>query len=1849
MVFGFGPLGSSPLGGLADSTEGTVTPLTIGASTIPEFSRFNIFGAIRSPTTTPTFSIVRDNGKLLNIVGHNPDPYFSSTKALLRFEGADASTTFTNEASARVFTAQGDAQLDDAQTYYGLTSGLFDGTGDYLTTPDHADFQLGGVDFTIDATIRITVTGKIHIICCKRAATSANEYTFNVNANNTLGLAIYSAGSSTGTATGATALELNRWYRVAGERQGTTLRIYVDGVLDGTGTQTGGHSVSNATFQIGRSLVNTTRDFQGWINDFRLTKGVARYGGSNYSVTLPYGTNPTLQQAIVKSTDHPIDRIVNPTFNNLVKKTTAWAIDRVINPTHTAIRRTLLPRTVTQANDPPTFASQLTKAPLALTTPLINRQTVIAKKIRSKSGRRGVQTASGYPELVGFQHDVGTPGGGFSLTIPSNIQADDIAVVGAIWTDALDDPPYPYASTPPGGGWNLIFERGMNDAGYGGMMWKFWWKRLNGTEGGASCGSNFTDGTLLSWIGAGITVWRGCEPDLPPIEEWQHRGPTTANPHQGQALPAAVDKSVLVTYILSTVDNVRGTPVDPAIEIDDYGSASGNDGAFAMLYQNCPTVGTYGPIQHTMGGNYNYGSFSFMLKPSQPASGGGGDASGLDEIGTTAFVNKGFPYRITSGNAVVDATLPMTNPGFETGDATGWSQIIGSNVQVRATGADGITASGSWYGAGAANASVAWWGQTVSFSPSVWSFIDSGVVSVTISVAHTGYTDTDYGALYVECLNGSGVWLSDKRNNFSDPSTWTTETVTVLVPVGCRSLRISTQNVRITGTQLSSYWDDFSPVVSLVEGSTVMRHDLAFSEKGNSIAGWTATVGTFAAVTSAITWLYEIMYAQSSASVAAYKDYTPAADTLSYIDAGTATIEMSVQLGGGNSEQDPCRVFVECLDASDVVLGTLQTAAVETAYTNTFTAFNLSMAVPALTRKLRVNYTGTRVTASNLDGYMTRLSVFLLAVPTYVAPYNPIPVPSMAKAGTFSRTFAPVVDGLAAIGKAVARRIESTIDAVTSYVADHITDGETTPLTLDALSDSQTSLRRDTTSTVTRTTDAVTSLVRSTGQLFNRTSDVALSLVRSTAKPFAIESKGQPLVYSYGAHRYWRIRAPETNNGSGYLGFTKVKLRASPGGTDLANGRTASASAIHGSYPPSNATDSNSSTFWTTVTAAAPAGGHWFSVDLGSGNDAEIVEVALTSRPDGFNEWPLYFAVEYSDDNSSWTTAWTPETWSTSWGNGVEKVFGRTAIAPAGYRYWRIRSSDTAVAGEYLGLAAVEMREGGVDRAGVATITASRINGSYPVRNTIDSNASTFWTSGAFSPPAGGHWVKFDFILPRNISETRLQVRPDAFREDPLDVYVEYSSDNTNWSTKWSQTGLSAWTASEQRTFTDPSPVSYDIPNVFFSKSIGHIVNRTADVVSGQFRQFGKVALATANTATNLVKNTAKAAGSTIDAIATMAKDFITGVTNYDRTFDASSNVEMVTIKSTTKTPAVSADVSATRLSLPGKVLAASSNMTSQAIRTTGKAFQRLADGIGSRVFSLARTTTVTTDGQGAVDTSKALLVAVNSTISTVTSTARSAGKLVTRTVDASASTAKTITSNITRTVAGIPAALKSVPKTLGSLSFTASTVNKSTTRDLTVDADTETATSKQTVTMLVAPVAAVSYIGRGVSRTFTSIVDATASAAKQVPLTISSTTSSVVNSVVTALTGAPVISNAIAYVEATFDIQLIPGRSRPKGKRAGGGANTFESATSVRRRNAELERERERKRLDEEQQRVTFTMSFNGKVVTKTYDIDESIVQTSINIRESIAKAVVAIKSIFIRKKDTTIAPVVRIKDDRD
>ena len=71
---------------------------------------------------------------------------------------------------------------------------------------------------------------------------------------------------------------LNKWVHIAFVRDGNTLRLFQDGVQVGTTSFSGTVKDSADPLMIGRGFgADSTKNFPGYIQDFRFYKGVAKY------------------------------------------------------------------------------------------------------------------------------------------------------------------------------------------------------------------------------------------------------------------------------------------------------------------------------------------------------------------------------------------------------------------------------------------------------------------------------------------------------------------------------------------------------------------------------------------------------------------------------------------------------------------------------------------------------------------------------------------------------------------------------------------------------------------------------------------------------------------------------------------------------------------------------------------------------------------------------------------------------------------------------------------------------------------------------------------------------------------------------------------------------------------------------------------------------------------------------------------------------------------------------------------------------------------------------------------------------------------------------------------------------------------------------------------------------------------------------------------------------------------------------------------------------------------------------------------------------------------------------------
>ena len=208
------------------------------------------------------------------------------TKLLLHMDGADASTTFTDASRAAHgnATAGGTAQVDTAQSKFGGASLLCDGNSDYISYDDHADWDFPG-DFTIEAFIRFNSVGA-NCIFCGNDYQEGWQFSWETTGGGRIQLYVANVLRSYG----AWAPSTNTWYHVACVRSGATINLYVDGVQKATVNPNYSDAItSSGKLSIGRDDEYVTGWFNGWIDEFRISKGIARWTANFTPPTQAYG------------------------------------------------------------------------------------------------------------------------------------------------------------------------------------------------------------------------------------------------------------------------------------------------------------------------------------------------------------------------------------------------------------------------------------------------------------------------------------------------------------------------------------------------------------------------------------------------------------------------------------------------------------------------------------------------------------------------------------------------------------------------------------------------------------------------------------------------------------------------------------------------------------------------------------------------------------------------------------------------------------------------------------------------------------------------------------------------------------------------------------------------------------------------------------------------------------------------------------------------------------------------------------------------------------------------------------------------------------------------------------------------------------------------------------------------------------------------------------------------------------------------------------------------------------------------------------------------------------------------
>lgn len=349
------------------------------------------------------------------------------------------------------------------------------------------------------------------------------------------------------------------------------------------------------------------------------------------------------------------------------------------------------------------------------------------------------------------------------------------------------------------------------------------------------------------------------------------------------------------------------------------------------------------------------------------------DVSGYDEGGTlhNAIVSIEVERDEGTANTTLLENLTLTNPGAETGDATGWTSRIGNGPKI--TYDPGFAYGGDYYFAGATSSTFAWWEQEVSFPASVIDEIEAGQALLRWGGFKNGFSDADASRWVIEFLDAADNLVGYYSTDFTDLTGWTDEHAQARIPETATKARLGVQGLKYSGTELSSYLDN---LYAQIRTDNDDRHDQLYFFDGTGISDWTVSEGVVSVRESTERWGWWTPYGDGGVGEM-YRDIVFPGGMNTDIAAGNARLSAFCMLGNFSSGSDQVRVWAEWLDNSNAVISqAFESSPTPENITDWWQRFFADVAIPTNAKKLRFHYRTEGGSGSNDDGYMSQLSVF---------------------------------------------------------------------------------------------------------------------------------------------------------------------------------------------------------------------------------------------------------------------------------------------------------------------------------------------------------------------------------------------------------------------------------------------------------------------------------------------------------------------------------------------------------------------------------------------------------------------------------------------------------------------------------------------------------------------------------------------------------------------------------------------------------------------------------------------------------------------------------------------------------
>lgn len=200
------------------------------------------------------------------------DPYFNYVVSLLHFDGTNGSTTITDQILGNSWSCGGATALSTGQFKFGTASANWptNNVSNRIVGPSTMSAFVG--DFTIEFWFYPITNSTSYSSCLCGVDRTSGPRGVQVGwqTGNNINILV-SGGASVVSSNTCT---LNSWNYVGAAASGTLLTLNLNGIIT-TGTWVVGQGNAANAFTFGAHVDGIT-NYKGFIDEFRLTKGVAR-------------------------------------------------------------------------------------------------------------------------------------------------------------------------------------------------------------------------------------------------------------------------------------------------------------------------------------------------------------------------------------------------------------------------------------------------------------------------------------------------------------------------------------------------------------------------------------------------------------------------------------------------------------------------------------------------------------------------------------------------------------------------------------------------------------------------------------------------------------------------------------------------------------------------------------------------------------------------------------------------------------------------------------------------------------------------------------------------------------------------------------------------------------------------------------------------------------------------------------------------------------------------------------------------------------------------------------------------------------------------------------------------------------------------------------------------------------------------------------------------------------------------------------------------------------------------------------------------------------------------------------